>query len=118
MHYTSLKYIALPEGISGIGPDTFGGCRSLESIVIPDGVTSIEHNTFYDCDSLSSITISASVQSVGYTAFYRCSLEEIHFGGTMEQWETIDKAHSRNRGTGGVVIHCSNGDLREEVTDQ
>lgn len=58
-------------------------------LVIPDGVKSIGNRAFTESKNLRSVYIPESVQEIS-CAFERCSeLENIFFGGSREQWETI-----------------------------
>ena len=62
--------VTIPEGITYIGNDAFGGCQ-ITDLVIPSTVTSIGDNAFDNCSSLTSVTIKSG--SIGEYAFNRCS---------------------------------------------
>ena len=66
------KYI-IPNSVTSIAMDAFGGCKSLTSIEIPNSVTRIGSSAFECCSSLTSIEIPNSVTSIGDYAFYLCS---------------------------------------------
>lgn len=51
----SVKHIALPSGITGIGNYAFQNCRSLESVTIPESVASIGNYAFYGCKRLIDV---------------------------------------------------------------
>ena len=70
---SSLKSIAIPNGVNHIGGHAFEGCSSLESISIPGSVTSIGYWAFCGCRSLTSITIPNGVTFIGEGAFRNCS---------------------------------------------
>ena len=70
--------IVLPDSVTSIGDEAFGGCKSLQSINIPGSVTSIGDDAFLFCTSLKSINIPGSVTSIGDRAFLFCkSLKSI-----------------------------------------
>ena len=63
----SLKYLALPKGITGY-PEN----NSIEVISMPYGVTSIGNRKFEYCIALTNVNIPDSVTSIGMLAFYNC----------------------------------------------
>ena len=69
---TSLTRVTIPDGVTSIGEDTFGGCSSLTSVTIGNDVASIGDWVFSGCSSLTSITIPDSVTSIGDNAFNGC----------------------------------------------
>jgi len=47
----------IPEGVTSIGNNCFGGCGSLKSIDIPASVTEIGDDAFFDCISLKTVNM-------------------------------------------------------------
>jgi hypothetical protein len=107
---SGLTTITIPDGVTVIGNSAFASCDALASITIPNGVTSIGVKAFESCDALASITIPDSVTSLGDFVFAWCvSLTDIHFGGTVEQWNALisDNTNIPQNAT----VHCSDGDI-------
>ena len=48
----------IPEGVTSIGNQAFGGCTGLTSVTIPNSVTSIGSSAFYGCTGLTSIKVN------------------------------------------------------------
>ena len=68
-----LTEYAIPDSVTEIGGEVFGGCSKLESIIIPNSVTKIEGDAFAGCTSLTNITIPESVTYIGPSAFSGCT---------------------------------------------
>ena len=103
---------SIPNSITSIGNSAFDGCTLLKSITVPDSVTSIGENAFCCCESLKLITILDSVKSIGYRAFHKCeSLYEIHYDGTVAQWNEIDFGNRWNYEVPAKFVHCTDGDF-------
>ena len=64
--------MTIPNSVTTIGNNAFGGCSKLTSVTIGNSVTRIGDNAFKGCYSLTSVTIGNSVKSIGYEAFYGC----------------------------------------------
>ena len=102
---TKIKRIVLPDAVTSIGDSAFLGCSSLASMSIPSGVSAIGASTFQRCVSLGSISIPSSVTSIGKNAFSGCtSLTDVYFGGTEEEWNTIEIGDG-NGVLDGVRVH-------------
>jgi len=66
-----LTSFTIPDGVTSIGFDAFGGCSSITSIVIPSGIKTIEDSAFA-CTGLTSVTIPDGVTVIGDSAFGSC----------------------------------------------
>lgn len=67
-----ISEIAIPDGITSIGANTFRDCYKLQSATIPEGVTNILTAAFYNCISLTSITIPDGVTMIDGYVFEAC----------------------------------------------
>ena len=79
--------VTIPEGVMTIGNKAFEGCTSLASVVIPPSVTAIHWNAFGGCESLSSV----------------------EFGGTVAQWEAVEKWGDWHKDVPATSVKCSDG---------
>lgn len=83
----NLKSVVIPESITRIGKNAFGGCVSLESITVKEG-NSVYHSTenclietatktlVLGCKN-SVIPSDGSVTSIGDYAFYLCKIDSV-----------------------------------------
>lgn len=113
----SLKNIILPEALKTIEAEAFSDCSSLERIYIPDSVVKLsglafsdclclamvncplnwstigeyECSPFFNCDVLENVIIPAGVTVIPDYAFDKCtSLKTVYYGGTEEDWSSIN----------------------------
>ena len=78
--------IALPNGITEIGPSAFADCDFLHEIVLPEGITRIGERAFAGCTALSRAAFPQTLRLVGNEAFKGCvSLREAKFRGDLTQ---------------------------------
>ena len=104
--------ITLPEGIEEIPDGAFKRCSSIKEFIIPNSVTSIGMEAFAYCSSLKSIVIPSSVEFIDEYAFDSCeALESIIFKGTIEEWNSIEKAFEWDVDSSISIIHCTDGDV-------
>ena len=78
--------LVIPDNVASISDYAFYGCINLTSVSIGNGVTKIGDKVFSGCNSLTSITIPSCVTSIGKEAFDGCHINEIHYGGTLQEW--------------------------------
>lgn len=72
----------IPQSVTSIGAEAFGGCAQLTGITIPGRVNSIGNSAFADCASLTSVTIPGSVTNIADNAFASDSrLADVFFKG-------------------------------------
>ena len=70
-YFADVTHFTVPECVTDIPTDTFGGCKNLIAVALPDGLKRIGPFAF-ECTGLSSITIPASVNKIGESAFEEC----------------------------------------------
>ena len=101
--YCEFSSIDIPNSVTSIDVDAFGGCHSLTTITIPDGVTSIANYLFEYCYNLSTVILPNGVTSIGNSAFDQCEvLSSINI---PENVTTIGSAAFRDcRGLKSITI--------------
>ena len=83
-NYTSLTEITIPNSVTTIGSGAFMGCTSLKEINIPDSVTKIGNSAFASCTSLEEITIPNNVTKIEWHIFHICnSLKKINISNNV-----------------------------------
>ena len=99
--------ITIPDGVVSVDR-AFQACHQLMSVALPEGITSIGGNTFSNMDSLTNVSIPRSVTSIQYQAFKNCkALTDIYYNGTKAEWGQINIDESNEplfRDT--CTIHC------------
>ncbi len=102
-------------GTKTIADNAFEGHDSLESITIPDSVTMLGREVFKSCTSLKSITIPRSVTCFCEGALAWCVLlKAINYGGTIADWEAIEKSEDWAHLIPDYVIYCTDGKIYKD----
>ena len=94
---TSLWGITIPKSVTSIGSGAFYHCIRLQSVTISDSVTTIGSKAFQSCEMLRSITIPESVTSIGSYAFSGCTGLTVYYGGTVDQYASLDNKPSTGK---------------------
>ena len=110
---SGLTSVTVPKNVNWIAPNAFSNCMDLTSVtVIGNRYTSIDDMAFYRCDKLTSVTLGVGVIEFKASTFSKCkSLVDVYYGGTIAQWNAIDKPQKWNDGSDDRVIHCTDGDI-------
>ena len=91
----------------------FKDCTQLKSIILPSWMEYIIHDLFNGCTALESIELSEKTQYLEQSVFESCSsLKEIHYKGTMAQWNALISISIWNPCVPeNCVIYCSDGSI-------
>ena len=133
---SSLTAITIPDSVTSIGDYAFSGCSSLTEITIPNSVTSIgeyafsstgltsvtipdavtilQSYTFSHCSRLSTVTLGTGLSSIEDRVFYYCyGLTDMYYGGTVSEWNSIQKGYIWRYYNSAFTVHCTDGDILE-----
>ena len=108
----ALESIHLPENMLFCSSDAFVGCLSLKKLVLPDCVTEIKAMSFNNT-KLQEISLPATIKTIRQDAFVigiNDPLNEIHFRGTLAEWEAIEKEPSCLNFIHSFKIICTDGE--------
>jgi hypothetical protein len=101
----------LPDSVTTLGKRVFDGCQYLKTADLGKGLTAIPDDCFYWDLKLNVVKVPSTVTTIGSYSFLCETLREIHFDGTMEQWNAITKTSSWDAGTEGYVVICKDGKM-------
>ena len=74
-------------------------------------VRSIGNYAFGNCFNLIILRLSSSVQKLGSNIFNNCNKIKIHYSGTMEQWDKIQKHPLWSQNCKLITVHCLDGNF-------
>lgn len=95
--------------VVGLGEGSFADKQTLEEVTCCDGLKYVGDRAFENCVALRMVALPASLQSIGVNVFVGCSaLEELRFGGTVQQFDDVEKGENWDGGIAFRVV-CSDG---------
>ena len=90
---------------------TFQKLGVLEELDLPNSVETIKTYSIHECSSLKTLWLSKELKSFEYYSIDSCPIENLHFKGTMEEWNKISKEGSWCSQIATNVVHCTDGDV-------
>lgn len=107
-----LNTLIYPSSIIEIGYQACAWCENLEQIGAGDALRIIQDKAFFCCSKLKRVNIGPNVEYIGSQAFDGCSsLINIHFMGTIEQWNQISKGADWARDIAATHVQCTDGQV-------
>lgn len=102
----ALRGVVIPGSVRSIGEEAFMDCTSVLYADIKDGAEEIGSHSFAFCSSLNTVHIPKSVNKIEKFAFSHCdALEDVYFGGTCEEWESIVEYGEGDDSLKNAVVH-------------
>lgn len=68
-----IKRVVIPDGVTHIEDEAFGGCDCLEEISLPSSLRQLGKAAFKGCKSLRELSLPDGIEQVGEDAFEGCS---------------------------------------------
>ncbi len=110
-YYTDLEKIVVGDNVTSIKNNAFCALYSLTHLEIGNGVEYIA-TTLFLCDNLTYLSIGTGVKKLpdNFVSLNQ-KLETIHYAGTMEEWNNIEKSIFWNVNSHVSKICCSDGEI-------
>lgn len=83
-NYKNIESVAIPEGYTVIGKNTFSGCEKLISVTLPSTLRSIGTGAFKGCKSLKTLVFPEGVSIFGNGMFDECNFETVELPSGLE----------------------------------
>ena len=109
-----LTSITLPDSVKQLGVYAFHDCLALESVKLSASLTELGDRSFDGCMALQALEIPASVEKLGVAVLASVKLEKIHYAGTVEQWNAVEKNTNWFALTEITEVICSDGTVTIE----
>ncbi|MBR2381396.1 MAG: leucine-rich repeat domain-containing protein [Clostridia bacterium] len=107
-----LNNVHLGNALTAIGKKAFYNCKSLTSIIFPNTLVTLSDYSFAFCTNLEYVEIGKGITKLPMYVFSDCiSLKKIHFNGTKEEWNNIEKDENWDFNTGKYTIICTDGEI-------
>ena len=71
--------VIIPNNITLLPSEVFGGCSNLEKVVLPNGISSIGSRFCYDCPNLVELNLPDGLENTGIYFLHGCGLDEVIF---------------------------------------
>lgn len=104
---------AFAAGLKKIKYNAFRSC-AITNITLPEGLEEIESSAFYDCKYLTTVYLPVSLNKLGAGIFSCAAVNELHYAGTMAQFEAIEKPTYGVWYSSCWTLHaviCTDGDI-------
>ena len=103
---TRINSVVIPGSVEEIAPFTFSQSE-LTTATLKEGVQQICCGAFEKCKRLEKVFLPKSIVFIERSAFLECDgLKEIHFNGTEEEWQAVQKEEGWNKGASEFLVVC------------
>ncbi len=99
------KILHIPAGQRIIEVLQYAEDMDLIEVYVPEGVELIRPKAFDQCSNLKKIHLPQSLAHIDMKAFHGCPLEDIYYGGTAAQWDSLEISPVLSEGIIGARKH-------------
>ena len=92
----------------------FRDLAALEELDLPNSVETIKTYSIATCSSLKTLWLPKGLKTLEIYCIDECPIENLHFKGTMEEWNKVSKEHNWCYKSATNVVHCTDGDVAIE----
>ena len=111
-YYTDIEKIVIGDNVTSIGRYAFWSLPSLTYLEIGNGVENVDMYVIANCENLTYLSIGTGVKKFPDNFItLNPKLDTIHYAGTMEEWNSIEKSNIWNTLNYVTKICCSDGDI-------
>ena len=109
---SKLSKVNWEESFQGFVEDeSFSFCTSLKTLELPDGVVGIG-NKIIASSAVESLYLPDTLEDIRFGSIFKAEqLKNVYYGGTMEQWKTINGSWYFKSST-IKIVHCIDGDYK------
>ena len=109
---SDIEKIHITSNVYDINQGAFEDCDFLETVTMDEGIKYIDDSCFYSCDALKYVVLPKSLKRIGHNVFNSCDvLTEIHYNGTIDDWNKIINREFINEGSYISKIICIDGEI-------
>lgn len=120
---TALTTVTFVGEVEEFGDWAFSYCRALVNFAFPDSLRVIGSNVFAECNKIV-FDLGANIEKINGNAFYSCfidrmdGIDHITFGGTLQEWNAIEKLNDWHVGSNAKKVICSDGEISLVEADE
>ena len=99
--------------ITAIAKEAFADIDGLKSVHLQKYILTVGDRAFAGSRDLESVTLTKGLRYIGSSVFDGCdSLEVVIFQGSVEEFNSIEKADDWSDGHSGYTIRCFDGEIQ------
>ncbi len=109
---TGMTSFAHPDNVGDFSSSAVSSSGKLVSIRIQEGVTELGWGYLRSCRALKEIALPSTLTTLKDVSLFDLpALEKLHYSGTVEEWNALEKGEKWYVGTPAFIVICSDGEV-------